>query len=112
MLVETITLSSLINENVDFLKLDIEGLENKAIREVESKLHKVAQICIEFHGLNTWKENSLDEIVEILERNNFDVEVKHKIAKDIFPPNLFSWIESAGLSLATVHAKNRQQTDD
>jgi hypothetical protein len=57
--------------------------------------------------MNAQRENNLDEIVKTLEQNNFDVVVKHKIIQDIFPPNLSSWVQETGLSLATVHAKNK-----
>jgi len=107
LVVETIPLSSLLNEKVDFLKLDIEGLETGALKESEGKIHKVAEICVEFHGMNTNTENKLDEIVTILERNNFRVEVRHKIIQNIFPQNLLTWVQKTGLSLATIHAKNK-----
>ena len=107
MSVETIPLSSLLNEKIDFLKLDIEGLETSALKECESKIHQVAEICIEFHGINTNTENRLDEILAILDRNNFKVEIKHKTVQNIFPKNLLSWVQETGLSLATVHAKNK-----
>ena len=105
--VETIPLSSLLNEKIDFLKLDIEGSEAGALKESESKIHRVVEICIEFHGMNTSTENRLDEIVAILERNHFRVEVRHKIIQDIFPKNLLPWVQETGLSLATIHAKNK-----
>jgi FkbM family methyltransferase len=106
LLTKTILLSSLLNEKIDFLKLDIEGLETGALKESESKINRVAEICIEFHGMNTNTENRLDEIIAILERNNFKVEVRHKIVQDVFPQKLLSWVEENGLSLATIRAKN------
>lgn len=105
-LVKTIPLSSLLTEKVDFLKLDVEGLETRVLTESENKLHQIAQMSIEFHGMNSHPENQVDEIVTILERNQFEVEVRHKVIEEIFPSHLLSWAQTTGLSLAVIHANN------
>lgn len=47
--VETTTLSSLINSHVDLLKMDIEGSETEVLREAQNKLKFVDHLILEFH---------------------------------------------------------------
>lgn len=68
--VQAVKLSDYINEEVDFLKLDIEGAEVEVIKEIAFKLKYVKRIFIEYHS----SENSgqeLDIILDILTKNNF-----------------------------------------
>lgn len=57
---------------VDFLKLDIEGNEEKVLNDLDSakQLEKIKQIMMEFHQ---HQGNSLVKILSILEKNNFKV---------------------------------------
>lgn len=106
--VDTVVLSSLLQERFDFVKLDLEGMETRAMREAESYLTNVGEICIEYHDIGSLgKETDLDAIIEILERNGFVVDVNHKVIKEIFPENLFEWVDQNALGLATIHAKNK-----
>ena len=68
--VETVLLSEYINEEVDLLKLDIEGAEIEVVREIEPKLKHVNHLFIEYHSSPNSKQE-LQVILEILERNNF-----------------------------------------
>lgn len=63
-------LSSFLTEEVDFLKLNIEGAESEVIREIEPHLHKVREIVIEYHGFPEIGQK-LHEILETLDRNGF-----------------------------------------
>jgi FkbM family methyltransferase len=65
--VSTIKLSSLITKTVDFLKIDIEGAEQKVLKEVEPKLPLVKEIQVEFH---THPTQSLKKVIDILERTH------------------------------------------
>src|SRR5207244_1533781 len=53
------------------LKLDIEGMEERVLREIEDKLSFVNEIRLEFHGSTTNPANILENIVAILDRNHF-----------------------------------------
>jgi FkbM family methyltransferase len=70
--VKLVKLSNYINSKVDYLKLNIEGLEYEVLEEVENagKLENIAQIALEYHG---WKNSPqlLGKILDLLERNNF-----------------------------------------
>jgi len=68
--VETITLSSLLDQPVDLLKLDVEGMEQQLISEAMGKLRLVRQIFIEFHPRPS---NNLTDILTLLEKQNFEV---------------------------------------
>jgi FkbM family methyltransferase len=68
--VETQSLKELINQDVDFLKIDIEGAENEVIFNIEERLHFVKNIFIEFHSYID-DEQKLGEILTLLKNNNF-----------------------------------------
>ncbi|HHW36528.1 MAG TPA: FkbM family methyltransferase [Bacillales bacterium] len=74
-IVEIRRLSEFIHESIDFLKLDIEGAEKKVLYEIESMLPKVRFIFCEYHYGNLVKDNSLADIVSLLEKNNFIYEI-------------------------------------
>src|SRR5919107_86632 len=48
--VPAVTLSSLLTEPVDLLKLDIEGLETAVLEEAAPQLSTVRRVILEFHG--------------------------------------------------------------
>ena len=65
--VPTHTLSEFITKPVDFLKLDIEGAEQKVLMEAESALPLVQEIHIEYH---THPSQSIKKVLELLERTH------------------------------------------
>lgn len=80
--VPKVNLSSLINqgEQIDLLKVDIEGAESDVIRELtqSGKLKQVDQIIMEFHhGPVDFPNNSLAEMIEILHSNGFEINDAH-----------------------------------
>lgn len=68
--VEAVRLSEFIDQEVDLLKIDIEGAELEVIREIEPKLRRVRHIFIEYHSLEGASQE-LDTLLNILSRNNF-----------------------------------------
>jgi FkbM family methyltransferase len=73
--VECRTLSSFLNDRVDFLKLDIEGSEDSVLMEAENNLANVRNLFCEVHeGLDA-KTSRLLPILSILERVGFDVQI-------------------------------------
>ena len=78
--VSTGRLSSFISEPVDFLKMDIEGVELRVLREAQKKLSLVNRMFVEYHYAPDLKENSLTEILNILEQEGFVFQVSRSQA--------------------------------
>jgi len=68
--VETIKLSQYLKEDIDFLKIDIEGAEYKVLEECKDYLKNVKKIFIEYHSFVD-KPQVLDEILHILKDSGF-----------------------------------------
>lgn len=84
--VKTTKLSKYITKTVDFLKIDIEGSEQKVLEEIEGKLNLVKQIVMEFHNTpSSRKVNDLEKVKKILKRNNFGYEFSLKENQFLFP---------------------------
>lgn len=71
--VESTTLSEYISRPVDFLKMDIEGAETGAIKELSDngKLRLVSEMVIEYHHHIVPGEDAFSGILGILEENGF-----------------------------------------
>ena len=67
--VETINLDELIDGDVDFLKMDIEGAESDMLC-ISKKLGKVKQMFIEYHSFTDEKQK-LGNLLSCLSKNNF-----------------------------------------
>jgi FkbM family methyltransferase len=73
--VKCVRLNDLLNEEIDFLKIDIEGAELAVLRDCSDNLKNVKKLFVEYHG----KYNEmfkLNEILEILLQNNFKYYIK------------------------------------
>lgn len=68
--VETADLKKFLTQNVDFLKIDIEGAENKLIFDIEDQLVHVKNLFLEYHGIKDEPQN-LGEILNLLKRSGF-----------------------------------------
>lgn len=90
--VEAITLSSLLTEHIDLLKLDIEGEETTVIREAQNQLKQVAHLILEFHKT---KNHSEDLVVRILKNNFKSVEVSSDERKERTKSNQLLLIEAS-----------------
>jgi FkbM family methyltransferase len=67
--IQTIHLDDLIDEHIDFLKMDIEGSETEVICSSE-KLRDVTQLFIEYHSFKD-SDQTLQSILEKLSSNGF-----------------------------------------
>ena len=75
--IETVKLSNYIkNNDVDFLKIDIEGAETEVLVECQNELKNVKNIFIEYHSFSDSKQ-SLSTILKILEENEFRYYIEH-----------------------------------
>ena len=109
--VDSVRLSSYINCDIDFLKLDIEGAEQQVLEDLErtSKLQFIKKAVIECHeclGMEAF--NNLDRILEILERNNFSIEITEKDTKSDLPFQIFKWVEKKEPKLFIIKASQSQ----
>jgi FkbM family methyltransferase len=70
-----VRLKEYLNENVDFLKIDIEGAEYQVLKDIEPNLHFVQKMFLEYHG-NFDQNNELVEIFDILKETGFRFYIK------------------------------------
>ncbi|NEP44155.1 MAG: FkbM family methyltransferase [Okeania sp. SIO2H7] len=104
--VETALLSSYLQDEVDFLKMDIEGAEEQVLQEAGERLTLVRQIELEFHGTTKTVEiNNLDRIVALLEDKGFEVRVEFKDVSKIF---LHGTEDTSNFHYAQVKAANKK----
>lgn len=71
----TFRLSDLLDEQIDFLKIDIEGAEYDVVKDCASKLGNVKNLFIEYHSLEK-NEQKLDEILKIMKEAGFKYYIK------------------------------------
>lgn len=65
-------LSSFIaQQKIDLIKLNIEGAEERVLKEIANKLSRVNEIVMEFHGNSINNLNKIENIFSILEKNSF-----------------------------------------
>ncbi len=79
---------------IDFLKLDIEGVEDIVLKDCISNLHKVENLFIEYHSFYGKKQN-YDELLKILTDNNFRyyTTTANNIPKPFFNKNRYGTMD-------------------
>lgn len=70
-----VRLKDYLNEEIDFLKIDIEGSELDVINDCRNELKNVKNIFIEYHSEES-REQKLDEILRILKSAGFKYYIK------------------------------------
>ena len=70
--VEAVGIQDLLNEKIDLLKMDIEGMEYEVIRNMGSSIRNVANMIIEVHPR---KDHRIEEIQKTLVQNGFKLEI-------------------------------------
>ena len=73
--VQCVRLNDLLNEEIDFLKIDIEGAELPVLKDCSDNLKNVKNLFVEYHG-KYHEMFKLNEILEILLQNNFKYYIK------------------------------------
>ncbi len=107
--VRSVLLSSYINDEVDFLKLDVEGAEQQILEDLEKtdKLKYIKQMAIEVHQADAIKAvNDVDRIVNILERNAFSFSLVEKDVTGLFPPQIADWADKIQPRLFVIRAES------
>jgi FkbM family methyltransferase len=77
--VKTVCLSTLLNQKVDFLKIDIEGAETQVIAECSSQLKNVDYLFIEYHSFEH-ECQTLDSILKAVTNAGFNYHIKQAYA--------------------------------
>ena len=74
-MVKCVRLKDLLNEDIDFLKIDIEGAEHQVIKDCADQLTRVKNLFVEYHGIYS-EMYKLNEILGILVSNHFKYYIK------------------------------------
>lgn len=78
--VKTIRLKEFLNEEIDFLKIDIEGSEGIVLNDCKNDLAKVNNIFFEYHGFVD-RPQELHDMLEILKNNGFHYYLKESFTR-------------------------------
>jgi FkbM family methyltransferase len=74
-MVKCVRLKDLLVGDIDFLKIDIEGAEYAVLKDCADNLTNVRNLFVEYHGIYS-EMFKLNEILDILIRNNFKYYIK------------------------------------
>jgi FkbM family methyltransferase len=101
--VDTVPLADYITGPIDYLKLDIEGMELEVMRSITHRLDLIRAAGIEFHG--TGPEAAADEaaLVELLRESGFQVSIARKTGS-LFPPEIGAWVERVRPCVSMIKA--------
>jgi FkbM family methyltransferase len=82
--VKACRLKDLLNKEIDFLKIDIEGAEYKVLKDIAENLSVVKNLFLEYHG--TFDQNQeLNEMLQIISNSGFKYYIKSAIDKHPTP---------------------------
>jgi FkbM family methyltransferase len=83
--VECTRLSNFISEEVDFLKIDVEGAEQEILMDLESsrKLCLIQQMVIEYHHHINKSVDELSRIFRLLEQSGFGYQVECQLERPL-----------------------------
>lgn len=96
--VQTIRLSSLLDQHIDILKLDIEGAELSVLEEAKHLLKHVKQIFVEYHATSS---QSWQALTSLLKSHNFQLQYS-KDGGTVRP--------HPGIGLLLIYGKNTATT--
>jgi hypothetical protein len=79
--VETVPLSTYIGDHLDFLKLDVEGMEKDIIDEVASagKLGAIEKLVCEYHHHIEKSDDRLAHVLQTLEESGFGYQLQARL---------------------------------
>ncbi len=78
--VKTVELKSLLNEKVDFLKIDIEGAEVEVLKDCKGMLKYARHIFFEYHN-DIFKPQTLHELLKLMVDEGFVYHIKESSAR-------------------------------
>lgn len=82
--VNSIRLKDFLNQEIDFLKIDIEGAEIEVIKDCQDVLYNVNNLFIEFHSYVN-KPQNLSMLLNILEASGFRYYLSHTSVTSLKP---------------------------
>ncbi len=85
--VPAVALADLLDEPVDLLKLDIEGIETEALVAAAESLRRVRRIVLEFHGTRANPGNRLEVVLATLRDAGFETRVEQD-GRPVAPRNV------------------------
>ncbi len=89
--------SYIADRDVSFLKLDIEGAEQRVLSEIAEQLDRIAAIYVEVHETDDSSAyNSADQIEQILCDSGFHVEAESRFHEHALPVHLDEWKDRVG----------------
>jgi FkbM family methyltransferase len=91
-LVNTVPLTDYITGPIDYLKLDVEGMETDVMQSIEHQLHLVRAIGLEFHGTGGQARAEERKLVRLLRGSGFEVSISRK-GRSIFPDEINAWVQ-------------------
>jgi FkbM family methyltransferase len=68
-------LSEFINGSIDFMKIDVEGVEELVLTDINSQLTNIDRIFCEYHHGNGLSTDRFFQIIQCLEENDFEYRV-------------------------------------
>lgn len=82
--IQAIRLKDYLNDEIDFLKIDIEGVEYEVLIDCQQELNNVKNLFIEYHSF-LQNEQKLDEILLLLKKAGFRYYIKEAWNNMPFP---------------------------
>lgn len=73
--VQAVRLKDLMKEDIDFLKIDIEGAENAVLNDIADRLYFVKNMFLEYHGTFN-QNNELVKMINIINEAGFNFYIK------------------------------------
>lgn len=89
--------TQLARHDIDFLKLDIEGAEQRVLLEAADQLHRVQAMYVEVHETDaSVASNSSLAIEQILTAAGFTIEAESRYDPHALPAHLSDWQQTVG----------------
>src|SRR5262249_41837565 len=102
-LVNTVPLADYVTGPIDYLKLDIEGMETEVMQSIKPHLHLIRAVGLEFHGLGGQACADEEDLVRLLRESGFRVSITHK-SRSIFPSEIDAWVKRVQPSVSIINA--------
>ena len=96
--VPCVTLSDFIaDRRVDFLKLDVEGVEERVLTQIADQLGQIDAIYVEVHETDGMIDrNAAERITDLLQRAGFHVQAEHRDPSCSLPASQRQWQRRVG----------------
>jgi FkbM family methyltransferase len=108
-LVNTVPLADYIAGPIDYLKLDIEGMETEVMKSLEPHLHLIRAVGLEFHGTGRQASADEEDLIRLLHESRFQISITHK-TRSIFPSDINAWVERVQPHVSIIKATRMSGT--